>query len=317
MKKPSIIVVDDNPAVLQSLETALEKYKRTYNLQFYPSPKEAIKAMEANRTQEVALLLVDTDMQEMDCEDFIEAAERIAPHAKKMLLSTFREATSTMNLFKKIHADCFINKPFEPVEEKFYPPLDDLLDAWQALNGFNKDEILVIGYRWSPNVHKVKNFLSRHLLPYRSIESNKKEAISLLRHLKLESTNQVVVIFPDKSYLVNPDLEALAERVGLNTAPKERFYDLIIVGGGPAGLAAAVYGASEGLSTLVIDKAAPGGQAGWSTHIANYLGFPGGISGDELAKRAVTQAYKFGAEFLSATNVVESCFYLYRCQAPY
>lgn len=305
MEKPSIIIVDDDPSVLRDLQTSLEQYHKEYHLYFYISPKDALTAIAAHQHQNIAVLLVDTAMREMACEEFIRSAEQISPQSKKMLLSTFKEVDSTMEMFREINVDCYINKPFKPVEEKLYPPLNDLLQAWHQINSFAKDEVILVGHRWTPQVHQIKHFLSRHLLPYTTLDPESEEASELLKEHKIEGKHRVIIFFPDATYLIDPPLDVLAGKVGLNTSPKQRFYDLVIVGAGPAGLAAAVYSASEGLTTLVIDKEAPGGQAGWSTHIANYLGFPGGISGDELAKRAVTQATKFGAEFLNATLVKE------------
>ncbi|MDE3150495.1 MAG: FAD-dependent oxidoreductase, partial [Acidobacteriota bacterium] len=232
--------------------------------------------------------------------EFLERARELYPEARRVLLTAYADTGAAIRAINTARIHYYLNKPWDPPEEKLYPVLTDLLDDWQAGYRAPFEGLRVIGHRWSLRDHKVRNFLSRNHVPYRWFDiAGNEEALKLLTERKLDPDRLPVVLFADGSSLVDPEPDALAARVGLRIQAARDFYDMVVVGAGPAGLAAAVYGASEGLRTLVIEPEAPGGQAGSSSRIENYLGFPSGVTGAELGRRAHTQASRFGAEFLT------------------
>jgi len=237
--------------------------------------------------------------------EFLQQALEIYPTAMRVLLTAYSDTEAAIRAINDARVHHYLLKPWHPPEEHLYPILDDLLAEWQATFRPSFAGVRVIGHRWSPKSHQVKDFMARNQVPYSWLDLEKEpEATRLLTHLGLESPVLPLLIFPDGECLQAPTNQEIAAKVGLQTRAESELYDMVVVGAGPAGLAAAVYGASEGLSTLVIEREAPGGQAGMSSRIENYLGFPSGISGGELARRAVIQARRFGAEILSTQDVV-------------
>jgi thioredoxin reductase (NADPH) len=300
MLKPVIMSVDDEPVVLKA------KYQRDYQIIELGSGGEALDTVLKlkQRNTPIALFLVDQRMPDMSGTEFLARAVKFYPEAKKVLLTAYSDTEAAIQSINSIGLDFYMLKPWDPPEEKLYPLLDELLSDWYAAMHPPYDGIRVTGALWSTSSHKVKDFLTRNQIPYQWLDIEKdREAQSLIESVKEENGRLPVVFFPDGSVLIEPENIELAEKVGLQTQAAEPFYDLIIVGGGPAGLSAAVYSGSEGLKTLMIEKEAVGGQAGTSSRIENYLGFPNGISGAELARRAATQARKFGVEILSAQTV--------------
>ena len=248
----------------------------------------------------MALLLSDQRMPGMTGVEFLERARRVYPDARRVLLTAYADTEVAIRAINTARIHYYLTKPWDPPEEKLYPVLSDLLEDWQAGYRPPFEGLRVIGHRWSLRDHKVRNFLSQNHVPYRWLDvAGNEEALKLLADAQLDPDRLPVVLFADGSALVDPEPEELAARVGLRVQAAQEFYDMVVVGAGPAGLAAAVYGASEGLRTLVIEPEAPGGQAGSSSRIENYLGFPSGVTGADLGRRAHTQATRFGAEFLT------------------
>lgn len=304
MSKPIIYIVDDDPKALEEIKRALAPFEDKFILITDSEPEHLIRKLKQENDSEVALFLVDDDLKAMAGLDFIKEINSIYPEAKKVLLTRASKNDDTVQAFKEQQLDCYIIKPVTPAEEKLIPVLHDMLVKWKSYTEELEDEIKIIGPRWFPAVHKIMNFLSRNLFPYTFYDIEKDPAgWQLLKEHNINKPAQALVLFSDGTSMINPEIPEIARKAGLNLDPESQFYDLIIIGAGPAGLAASVYSSSEGLSTLVIEKEAPGGQAGTSAHIANYLGFPGGISGEELSKRAIAQAEKFGVEILRASEV--------------
>jgi thioredoxin reductase (NADPH) len=299
--------VDDEPVVLKAVGRDLHaKYQRDYQIIELGSGGEALDTVLKlkQRNTPIALFLVDQRMPDMSGTEFLARAVKFYPEAKKVLLTAYSDTEAAIQSINSIGLDFYMLKPWDPPEEKLYPLLDELLSDWYAAMHPPYDGIRVAGALWSTSSHKVKDFLTRNQIPYQWLDIEKdREAQSLIETVKEVNERLPVVFFPDGSVLIEPENIELAEKVGLKTQAAEPFYDLIVVGGGPAGLGAAVYSGSEGLKTLMIEKEAVGGQAGTSSRIENYLGFPNGISGAELARRAATQARKFGVEILSAQSV--------------
>ena len=299
--KPAILAVDDDADVLRLVKSDLRKqYGKDYRILSAEGGLPALEALHQlkEREEPVALLVVDQRMPGMGGVDFLEQAIQIYPDCKRVLLTAYADTEAAIKAINKVKTDYYLLKPWDPPEQELYPVLDDLLDDWKANYRAPYAGIRVIGNRWSSDSHRVKDFLARNHIPYawQDIEADS-EACSLYEGA--DAPALPIVILTDGEKLSNPDNAALAAKVGLKTSAEQPFYDLIIVGGGPAGLAAAVYGASEGLRTLMVEREAPGGQAGTSSRIENYLGFPTGLSGADLARRAVTQAQRFGVEILS------------------
>jgi len=304
--RPIILSVDDDPQVLASVERDLrERYGEDYRILTAESGAEALEALGElqRRGTPVALLLADQRMPQMEGTDFLKEAQAFAPEARKVLLTAYADTQAAIDAINDVGLDHYLMKPWDPPDELLYPVLDDLLGTWQATVAIPFEGIRVVGTTWSPGTHMVKDFLARSLIPYQFLDIERDGTARSM----VEATGDTalpVVFFPDGSILTAPDVREIAIKVGLHTEASENFYDLIILGAGPAGLAAGVYGASEGLRTAVIERSAIGGQAGASSRIENYLGFPAGISGADLARRAATQAQRLGAELLTATEAI-------------
>jgi thioredoxin reductase (NADPH) len=307
--KPLLVTVDDERAVLGAVARDLRRqYGERYRIVRAESGAEALDALRAAklRNEVVALFLVDQRMPQMSGVEFLVEARRLYPEAKRVLLTAYADTDASIRAINESKLDHYLLKPWDPPEERLYPVLDDLLDDWHASYRPSFTGVSVVGHRWSADSHAVKDFLARNLVPYRwlDIEADP-EAGRLVEAAGATDAGLPIVLLPDGQALVQPSTLAIAERIGLRTRAEGEFYDLVIVGAGPAGLAAAVYGASEGLRTLLVEREAPGGQAGQSSAIENYLGFPVGLSGSDLARRAVTQARRFGAEILTPVEAVD------------
>lgn len=309
MAKPVILSVDDDPQVLSAVSRDLRgRYGKGYRVVRASSGEAALETVRElkSRNDTVALFLVDQRMPIMNGVGFLGEAMPLYPEAKRVLLTAYADTEAAIRAINEVAIHHYLLKPWDPPEEHLYPVLDDLLDDWRASFRPPFEGIRVLGDRWSPLAHTLRDFLARSHVPYRWLDveagETNDEVRALLGVMEDDQTFPVVV-FPDGSRLTAPSTQALAEHAGLTTQAAESFYDLVIVGGGPAGLAAAVYGASEGLSTLIVERDAPGGQAGQSSRIENYLGFPSGLSGGDLARRAVAQAKRFGVEILAPQAV--------------
>ena len=302
MKRPILLAVDDDPSVLEAIVQDLRRqYGETYRVLRAANGQMALDTLRQLRSREepVALLLSDQRMPGMGGVDFLERAQEFYPEARRVLLTAYADTEAAIRAINAARIHYFLNKPWDPPEDKLYPVLNDLLDDWKAGYRPAFEGLSVIGHRWSLKDHLVRNFLSRNHVPYRWLDvTGSPEAQKLLTDRQLDPDRLPVVLFSDGSALPDADPETLAARVGLSVQAAQEFYDLVVIGAGPAGLGAAVYGASEGLRTLVIEPEAPGGQAGSTSRIENYLGFPTGLTGAELARRAHTQACRFGAEFV-------------------
>ena len=306
MAKPIILSVDDEIQVLNAVERDLRRYfGGEYRIMKASSGAEAYDTLRQlkQRNAPVALLLVDQRMPEMSGTEFLAKAADFYPDARKALLTAYADTEAAITSINEIGLDHYLMKPWDPPEQNLYPILEDLLSDWLATVQLPYDGIRVAGTLWSPQSHNIKDFLSRNRIPYQWQDIEADEQIRILVDSVVgEDRRLPVVFFPDGSTLIQPDYRTLAEKVGLQTQATQPYYDLIIIGAGPAGLGAAVYGASEGLSTALIEREATGGQAGTSSRIENYLGFPKGISGGDLARRATDQARRLGAEILTAVE---------------
>jgi thioredoxin reductase (NADPH) len=303
MPKPILLAIDDDTSVL---EAVVQDLRRHYG-QFYRIVRAAsggtaldICRQLKERQEVVALFLSDQRMPGMTGVDFLQQALTMYPDAKRVLLTAYADTEAAIRAINSAKIHYYLNKPWDPPEEKLYPVLDDLLEAWKQGYKAPFEGIRVVGLRWSAADHAVREFLSRNRVPYQWLNPElSPDALVLLKEKGIDDTRLPVVVFGDGTALVQPSTTELAEKVGLRTQAQQEFYDVVVVGAGPAGLAAGVYGASEGLKTLIVEASAPGGQAGSSSKIENYLGFYDGISGEELAKRAFLQANRLGAEFLT------------------
>ena len=308
MAKPIIMTIDDEPHVLNAIARDLQAhYAGDYQIVRAGSGTEALEAVQAfkRRNTPVALFLADQRMPAMSGVEFLAQAIKLYPESKKVLLTAYADTDAAIASINAIGLDYYLMKPWDPPEERLYPVLDDLLSDWLANVPAPYDGIRVAGTLWSATSHKVKDFLARSQIAYQWLDIERdSQALALVEATTGGQPRLPVVFFPDGSTLVDPSLRMLADRVGMPTQAVQPFYDLIIIGAGPAGLAAAVYAASEGLRTIVIERDAAGGQAGTSARIENYLGFPQGISGADLTRRAMTQAKRLGAEVLTAQEVV-------------
>ncbi|UOY08386.1 FAD-dependent oxidoreductase [Muricauda sp. SCSIO 64092] len=307
MKKPIILAVDDDAQVLAAIRSDLRsRYRNDYRIMATTSANEALEAIVSlkNKGEEAALFLSDQRMPEMLGVDFLEKALVTFPQAKRVLLTAYSDTDAAIKAINDVQLDYYLLKPWNPPEEKLFPVIDDVLQDWLAHYSPPFTGLRIVGYQFSPNTHYIKDFLAGNMFPYQFLNiENDATAKELSESNSLEDKDLPVVFLEDGSLLKNPKLTTIAEKLGLNIKAQEELYDVIIIGAGPAGLAAAVYGGSEGLKTLLIDKKAPGGQAGTSSRIENYLGFPKGLSGSDLARRAITQATRFGIEFLSPVEV--------------
>jgi thioredoxin reductase (NADPH) len=311
MAKPVLLTVDDDPDVLRAIERDLRtQYGAEYRVISSDSPQGALDLLKGLKVRNagVALLLADQRMPLMDGVGFLQAARQVFPEAKRALLTAYADTNAAISAINQANIDYFFMKPWDPPAEHLYPQLSDLLEDWQASYRPPFQGIRVLGTRWSPRCYELRDFLARSHVPYQWIDVegsvNDPETKRLLEALGPDAAELPVVLFPDGDKLLNGAPGEVAQKVGLRTRAQTTFYDLAIIGGGPAGLAAAVYGASEGLHTVIVEREAPGGQAGMSSRIENYLGFPSGLSGGDLARRAVVQARRFGVEILAPQTVV-------------
>ena len=319
MAKPILLSVDDDSDVLRAIERDLRShYGADYRVIGSDSPEAALDLLKQLkvRNDSVALLLADQRMPRLDGVGFLMQATNIFPDAKRALLTAYADTNAAISAINQASINYFFMKPWDPPAEHLYPQLDDLLDDWQASFRPAYDGIRVLGTRWSPRSYELRDFLARNRVPYQWIDvelsANDPETRRLLDALGPEASSLPVVLFPDGTKLLESIPADVAQKVGLRTRAQTDFYDLAIIGGGPAGLAAAVYGASEGLKTVIVEREAPGGQAGMSSRIENYLGFPTGLSGGDLARRAVVQAQRFGVEILAPQEAVAV-----RTEGPY
>lgn len=307
--KPIIFTVDDEQQVLNAVERDLARhYRKGYRIIKAGSGAEALDTVDRlkQRNDIVALFLVDQRMPGMTGTEFLAEARGKYPQARKVLLTAYADTDAAIDAINTVDLDHYLMKPWTPAEENLYPVLDDLIGDWEATATMPYDGIRIAGTLWSAKSHSIKDFLARSQIPYQFLDVERDAEARALAEQANESTHRLpVMFFPDGSVLIEPSITEVAEKAGLRTRADKPFYDLIVVGAGPTGLAAAVYGASEGLHTLLIDKETPGGQAGTSSRIENYLGFPKGLSGADLARRATAQATRLGAEILTAQEVVK------------
>lgn len=307
MSKAVLLVVDDDPQVLAALRRDLRgRYRADYSVLSTASGEEAlatIKELKA-RGDELALVLSDQRMPGMHGVELLARTIEVYPIARRVLLTAYSDIDAVVRAINEAHLDHYLSKPWDPPEDRLFPVIDDLLDSWQAERIPEKAGLRVVGYQWSPQSHEIKDYLAGNLIPYHwlDVEVNA-EGRKLLEAGDIPADELPALFFEDGSVLHRPSPRAVAERLGLSLEAAHELYDLVVVGAGPAGLAAAVYGASEGLRTLLLDRHSPGGQAGTSSRIENYLGFPSGVSGSELTRRAIAQAQRLGAEFLVPLEV--------------
>ena len=311
MAVPAILTVDDEPEVLRAVERDLRrKYGRDYRILGANSGSSAIELLQQLKTRgdSLALTVADQRMPQLSGLDVLSESMQLFPRAKRALLTAYADTNAAIAAINTAKVDYYLLKPWDPPEEKLYPVLDDLLYDWQAGYKAPYNGVRVLGSRWSPASHQLKEFLGRYQVPYQwtdvEIATPDPDVQQLIPNVDLKSASLPLVVLPGGEVLSNPEVDDLAARIGLRTRAETSFYDFVIVGGGPAGLAAAVYGASEGLKTLLVERSAPGGQAGMSSRIENYLGFPSGLTGADLARRAFDQAKRFGAEILSPQEAV-------------
>jgi thioredoxin reductase (NADPH) len=307
MTNPAILTVDDDPAVSRAVARDVRRrYGDRYRVVRAGSGPDALEALREIklRGEQVAVMLADYRMPQMNGIQFLEQAMDLFPRARRVLLTAYADTDAAINAINLVDLDHYLLKPWDPPEEKLYPVVDTLLDAWLSTPDPSMTETRVVGHRWSAPSFAVRDFLARNLVPYRWLLADEPEGGRLLNAAGLTPDDVPVVVLPDGKPLVAPSEAELAAHVGLTTTPASDFYDLVVIGAGPAGLGASVYGASEGLRTVLVEQRATGGQAGQSSRIENYLGFPDGVSGAQLTERARRQALKFGAELLSAREVV-------------
>ncbi len=306
VRHPAIVTVDDDAAVSRAVARDLRRrFGEQYRIVRAESGASALEALRQLklRGQLVAVLLADYRMPEMNGIEFLEQAMDIYPGARRALLTAYADTGAAIDAINVVDLDYYLLKPWDPPEEKLYPVVDALLDSWLSSDHRPVPETKVVGHRWSARSSEVREFLARNQVPYRWYASEEPEGQRLLAAAGTDDRSLPLVITPDGTSLVQPSDAELAGRVGLATTPSRDFYDLVVIGGGPAGLGAALYGASEGLRTVLVERTATGGQAGQSSRIENYLGFPDGVSGAQLTDRARRQAAKFGAEVLTAREV--------------
>jgi thioredoxin reductase (NADPH) len=305
--RPAIVTVDDDPGVSRAVARDLRRrYGERHRIVRAESGDAALGALRQMklRGELVAVILADYRMPEMNGIEFLEQAMDIYPGARRALLTAYADTGAAIDAINVVDLDYYLLKPWDPPEEKLYPVVDSLLEAWASADHRPVPELKLIGHRWSARSSEVREFLARNQVPYRWYPADEPEGRRLLDAAGADGMALPVVITPDGEALVQPSGPELASRVGLATTPSEAFYDLVVIGGGPAGLGAAVYGASEGLRTVLVERTATGGQAGQSSRIENYLGFPDGVSGAQLTDRARRQAARFGAELLTTREVV-------------
>ncbi|GAA4434909.1 FAD-dependent oxidoreductase [Phytohabitans houttuyneae] len=306
MANPAIVTVDDDPSVSRAVARDVRRrYGQDYRVVRASSGAEALDALKEIklRGEQVAVLLADYRMPQMNGIQFLEAAMDLFPLARRVLLTAYADTEAAIDAINLVDVDHYLLKPWHPPEEKLYPVLDSLLDQWQATPASPEADTRVVGHRWSAESFEIRDFLARNMVPYRWYLTEEPEGQRLLKASGASESDIPLVITPDGKTLVRPSEAEVAAHVGLTTTPAAEFYDLAVVGAGPGGLGAAVYGASEGLRTILVERRATGGQAGQSSRIENYLGFPDGVSGAQLTDRARRQAQRFGAELLTAQDV--------------
>lgn len=311
MPKPVLLTVDDDPEVLRAIERDLRgRYAQQYRIMRADSGSAALTTLRElkARNNPVALLLADQRMPSMDGVGFLAEAMDLHPQAKRALLTAYADTNAAIDAINEARIHYYLMKPWDPPEEKLFPALDDLLHDWAAQFRPPYEGIRVLGTRWSSRSYELRDFLARNQVPYQWIDvelaATDPEVRRLIASLGPEAETLPLILFPDGQRIAEPSLPEVADKIGLRTHAQTNFYDLAIIGGGPAGLAAGVYGASEGLRTVMIEREAPGGQAGLSSRIENYLGFPSGLTGADLARRAVAQAKRFDVEILSPQEAV-------------
>jgi len=306
MDQPIIFIVDDDVQVLRAITRDMKnKFRQDYRVLSTSSAKEILDSLLElkNKGEAVAMFISDQRMPEIEGVDFLTQAMEFFDDAKKVLLTAYSDTDAAIKAINTVKLDYYLTKPWDPPEEKLYPVIDDLLNDWQ--NNFRPDfkGIKLLGYQFSPKSHEIKEFLSGNLIPYHWIDAGSEDGEQLMQLNNIEVKNLPTIFFDDGAILSDPGIIDIAKHIGLNPEVKNEIYDVVIIGAGPAGLAASVYGSSEGLKTLLIERKAPGGQAGTSSRIENYLGFPTGLSGSDLTRRAVSQAVRFGTDFLSPQSV--------------
>ena len=309
MNKPLIIVVDDDLEVLHTIVRDLRNhYGASYRILSSDSGEEILEALPRLKLQNksVSLFLVDQRMPKITGIEFLEQGRKIFPDAKRVLLTAYADTSVAIHAINKTKIDYYLTKPWTPPEVNLYPVLNDLLEVWRLSHFSAQECIQILGCRWSPKTHQVKDFLASYHVPYvyRDLDQDQ-ETRHLMEQANQDFSQLPLILFPDGSQMSSPSTGEIAKKIGLQTRAQMPFYDLIIIGGGPAGLAAAVYGSSEGLKTVLVEKQAPGGQAATSSRIENYLGFPAGLTGGDLSRRAVAQAYKFGTEIIAPQEVTK------------
>lgn len=307
MKLPYIVIIDDDNQVLGAIQRDIRnRYRNDYRVVSTESALEALELIKELKLKNdaVALIISDQKMPEMDGVTFLEKAKEIYDNTKQVLLTAYSDIDAAIKAINTVKLDYYLLKPWNPPEEKLYPVIDELLEEWQSWYKPDHEGIRIIGFQWSPKSHKLKEFLSGNLVPFLWMDAeNNSESEKILLSANATLADLPLVVLKDGSYLTDPSLTDLAAAIGLRQKPAETMYDVLIIGAGPAGLAASVYGSCEGLKTLLIEKNNPGGQAGSSARIENYLGFPSGLSGGELTRRAIAQTLRFGTEILTPQEV--------------
>jgi thioredoxin reductase (NADPH) len=305
--KPVLLIVDDDPQVLAAVRRDLRsRYREHYTVLSAASGQEALATINELKTRgdSMAMVISDQRMPGMLGNEVLARSREPYPLARRVLLTAYSDIDAAVKAINEAHLDHYLSKPWDPPEERLYPVIDDLLDAWQAESPREETGLRLVGHQWSPRSHAIKDFLASSLIPYRWLDvARDQEAHKLMESGGVGDNELPALFFEDGPALRDPEPRQVAERLGRSLSPALALYDLVIVGAGPAGLGAAVYGASEGLRTLLLDRHAPGGQAGTSSRIENYLGFPAGVSGSELTRRALTQAQRLGEEFLAPLEV--------------
>ncbi len=301
-KKPFILALDDDPAVLRAVERDLKsKFSADYRILAVDAPDKAMDFVQqlTTRGDRIALFLVDQRMPRVSGTEFLLNALALQPDARRVLLTAYADSSAAIDAINKVRLNHYLMKPWEPPEQNLYPILSDLLEDWNATSRESFEGIYVVGTRWSPSTHELKDFLAKSQIPYRWIEPGSTSDPRIAAAVGDSPESLPVLIFADGSILQKPTLPDVAAKLGLTTAPTRDFYDVIIIGAGPAGLACALYCSTEGLRTILVEREAAGGQAGLSSRIENYLGFPAGLSGADLARRGVSQVKRFGTEVLA------------------
>jgi len=308
MAKAYILALDDDPAVLRAVERDLKsQYGAEYRILAADAPDKAIEFVKqlTVRGDRIALFVVDQRMPGMSGTDFLRAVLPLQPDARRVLLTAYADSNAAIDAINKVRLNHYLMKPWEPPEQHLFPVLTDLLGDWTAGNAAAFEGMYIVGDRWSPGTHQLKDFLAKSQIPYRWIEPGAVADPRVMAALGAAQRALPLVIFPDGTVFEKPDISALAAKLGLSSSPARDFYDVIVIGAGPAGLACALYCSTEGLRTVLVEREAPGGQAGLSSRIENYLGFPSGLSGSDLARRGVAQVRRFGTELLSPARAVK------------